>query len=254
MNVPETTFFAIIPEWVLRQASPSAVKLYGLLDRYAGRGGTCWPRREALAESLGCSTRNVSRLVRELETIGALVCEAQYRDDGGQTSNRFYLRRETPTSGGGDTRAEGPLDNDFTPKNESQYEREQEEQKSLVLIHENGVTKDPVAAVYAYWRSARNKTRANYERISPRRRQKIECRLREFSVEDLCAAIDGVARDPWDERHLHDDLTVIFRSQEQVERFLDMRAAAIVPGRVTAASVVARAQESRRRELGQIAG
>lgn len=78
-----------------------------------------------------------------------------------------------------------------------------------------------VKTVYEHWRTARGKTDKRYATISDKRRQKIKSRLREFSVAELCAAIDAVALDPWDERDQHDDLAVIFRSREQVERFLE---------------------------------
>ncbi len=80
-----------------------------------------------------------------------------------------------------------------------------------------------LATVYNHWCVARGKTDPRYQRISDGRRKKIQARLREFTEAELCAAIDAVARDPWPERPHHDDLTVIFRSREQVDRFLEMR-------------------------------
>lgn len=74
--------------------------------------------------------------------------------------------------------------------------------------------------VYDCWRSERGKTNARYDTISKARRQKIIARLREFSLADLERAIRAVALDPWDERSQHDDLTIILRSREQVEKFL----------------------------------
>jgi hypothetical protein len=78
-----------------------------------------------------------------------------------------------------------------------------------------------VQDVYDYWREKRGKTDARYaKRIAPNRRKKIAARLREFTSEELKRCIDGVALDPWEDRPRHDDLTIIFRSQEQVEKFL----------------------------------
>jgi hypothetical protein len=84
------------------------------------------------------------------------------------------------------------------------------------------VTSSPfVQEVYDYWREKRGKTDARYaKRIAPNRRKKIAARLREFTSEELKRCIDGVALDPWEDRPRHDDLPVIFRSQEQVERFI----------------------------------
>ncbi len=81
--------------------------------------------------------------------------------------------------------------------------------------------KDDLQAVYEHWRKARGRTDVRYSRISEARRQKIATRLREFDAAELIRAIDGVANDPWEERLQHDDLITIFRSREQVERFLE---------------------------------
>lgn len=79
---------------------------------------------------------------------------------------------------------------------------------------------NPIRVVYDHWRTERSRTDRRYERISDARRQKIAARLREFTVDELKSAISAVALDPWEDRPRHDDLTVILRSREQVERFL----------------------------------
>lgn len=113
------------------------------------------------------------------------------------------------------------------PSLEVQKQRVSKNQKLSPTISSNleeAKSGASVKRVYDHWRQARGKTRSNYQTISPARRQKIQARLREFSEADLLAAIDAVARDPWPDRGLHDDLTVIFRSREQVERFLELPA------------------------------
>lgn len=81
---------------------------------------------------------------------------------------------------------------------------------------------EDVIRVYEHWRETRGRTRKNYDRMSPGRRRKIEARLKEFSADDLCQAISNVANDPWEDRPKHDDIMVIFRNREQVERFMEM--------------------------------
>jgi hypothetical protein len=76
--------------------------------------------------------------------------------------------------------------------------------------------------VYDHWRTARGRTRASYDRPLPERVKVIQTRLRRFSPAELCRAIDGVAADPWEDRPLHDDLKIIFRSDAQVEKFLEL--------------------------------
>lgn len=79
-----------------------------------------------------------------------------------------------------------------------------------------------LAAVYDHWRHARGRTSPRYRRISPKRREKIQARLREFTADELIRVIDAVAVDPWPDRARHDDIPVIFRSREQVDRFLEI--------------------------------
>lgn len=102
-------------------------------------------------------------------------------------------------------------------------EKESTNFATLVSNKENPPTplSPELRAVYEHWRTARGRTDARYSTISEARRKKIASRLREFNAAELIQAIDGVANDPWDERPQHDDLTTIFRSQEQVERFLE---------------------------------
>lgn len=79
----------------------------------------------------------------------------------------------------------------------------------------------PAERIFDHWKSTRSKSGS---RLTDNRRRKINTRLATFSEDDLVRAIDGVAFDPWEERSLQDDLTIIFRSDEQVEKFLALAA------------------------------
>jgi hypothetical protein len=94
-----------------------------------------------------------------------------------------------------------------------------------------------VRQVYDHWRTQRNRTHGRFRTITPNRRKKITSRLEEFTSEELIRAIDGVALDPWDERPRHDDITIIFRSQEQVEKFIAL-AENPPPQKITAAQLL----------------
>ncbi len=98
-------------------------------------------------------------------------------------------------------------------------------QEASPLVAEKPATDTgQVRLIYEHWRSERGKVSNRYVKISEARKRKIQTRLREFSVDELLLAITNVANDPWPDRPSHDDLTVIFRSREQVERFLEMPA------------------------------
>ena len=100
------------------------------------------------------------------------------------------------------------------------------DKEHLPASHEPSSTstpsKDDVRTVYDHWRSVRDKSDPRYERISDERRKKVQARLREFSVNELCRALDAVAHDDWPERARHDDLTVLFKNRESVDRWLEL--------------------------------
>ena len=86
-------FFAIIPEWVLyADISPQAVRLYGVLRRYADRDGSCFPSRKRLASDLRMeSTKPVDRALKELITIGAITSEHRFTEQGDLQSNLYTV-------------------------------------------------------------------------------------------------------------------------------------------------------------------
>lgn len=141
-------------------------------------------------------------------------------------------RRAAGSLGGkASTRAK---DKHLLKQNPSKPQAEQEQEQELSTktpsvspeIPAESSAPSGVVDVYDHWRVQRGKSHGRYTKISAARRGKIQSRLREFTIPELCLAIDGVAYDPWADRSMHDDLTVIFRSREQVERFLEFRAAA----------------------------
>lgn len=86
-------FFAIIPEWVLfADISPQAVRLYGVLRRYADRDGSCFPSRKRLASDLRMeSTKPVDRALKELIAIGAITSEHRFTEQGDLQSNLYTV-------------------------------------------------------------------------------------------------------------------------------------------------------------------
>jgi hypothetical protein len=93
-------FFAIIPEWVLyADVSPQAVRLYGVLRRYADRDGSCFPSRKRLASDLRMeSTKPVDRALKELVTLGAITIEHRHTEQGDLQSN-LYMVLSVPLGG-----------------------------------------------------------------------------------------------------------------------------------------------------------
>lgn len=81
----------------------------------------------------------------------------------------------------------------------------------------NASSSEEVEEIFQHWKNARSKERA---RFTDTRKVKVKARLKSFSAIELIRAIDAVALDPWEDRSRHDDLAIILRSDEQVEKFL----------------------------------
>jgi hypothetical protein len=86
------TYFAIIPEWVLdAPISPTAVRCFALLQRYANNHNTCWPSRTTLANRMRCSTDTVDRALKELVNIDALTIQPRTATAGQPQTNLYTL-------------------------------------------------------------------------------------------------------------------------------------------------------------------
>ncbi len=66
----------MVPEWLLdADVSDRAVRLWAILDRYAGSNGAAFPSRSTLAKRLRCSVDTIDRSLADLEAVGALEVE-----------------------------------------------------------------------------------------------------------------------------------------------------------------------------------
>lgn len=83
-----------------------------------------------------------------------------------------------------------------------------------------------VATVFQHWKQVMGRTAA---KLTLKRAQLIKARLRDSTVDELLMAVDGCAASAWhmgrnDRRTRFDDLTLICRDREHVERFLELAA------------------------------
>lgn len=84
--------FAIIPTWVLdADVSAQAVRLYGILRRYADVHGYAYPSRRTLAERLHVKdVQTVDRALTELTELGAVEVVPRFQD-GRQVTSGYVL-------------------------------------------------------------------------------------------------------------------------------------------------------------------
>jgi len=234
--------------WAVEQHPGSGVRKSVLLAlAYCANHETnlCNPRVATLCGMTDYSDRAVRDALALLETEGYIGRVRERHDDGTYGHYHYSFPALTPAASPADgtdpdQRRLPPVAPPASPAGqELEVDLEPEPlpseastaQDGLFVVQDasegrplsiNGGTNGAVAEVYAYWCEQRGKTRSNYRAISPKRKDIIGKRLKEFTVDDLRHAIDGVGCDPWPDRKQHDDLTIIFRSQEQVDKFLEL--------------------------------
>lgn len=74
-----------------------AVAVYMYLKDRAGRDGKCYPAIGTIARELKLSRSTVKRAIADLEKTGYLRKEQRWRENGGKSSNMYYVKQ--PDSG-----------------------------------------------------------------------------------------------------------------------------------------------------------
>lgn len=204
--------------WASSQHTGSASRkavLLALANRANHDTGLCCPSVERISEETEIGERTVRQALADLHADGFITRTRTRREDGSFSNYRYGFPLADP--------APPPATVAADPAADSAGLREPGSLSNLEeTMPPNGGSASDVQIVYDHWRKARGKERSNYDVISASRRAKIRTRLREFERDDLIAAIDNIARDPWPDRAMHDDITIVFRSREQVEKFLEM--------------------------------
>ena len=77
--------------WTHEFGSTTAKLVMMALAKHADEKGKSWPKVQTLAKFCGISSRTVQRQIKEFERAGLLTIQKEYRDDGGQTTNRYFI-------------------------------------------------------------------------------------------------------------------------------------------------------------------
>ncbi len=96
-------------------------------------------------------------------------------------------------------------------------------QPSLLTAEEP--TDDPVKRVFETWRDAF--ARGPRTILDNKRRRVIEAALKTYSPKELEDAIFGYTRDPWPDRKVRNDLTLLLRDAEHIEAGMRLRSALV---------------------------
>lgn len=71
---------------------PRAKALYMYLKDRANKDGRCWPALKTIACDTSMSKRTVQRAIDDLLASGLLTKESRVRENGGRSSNNYYLK------------------------------------------------------------------------------------------------------------------------------------------------------------------
>lgn len=87
--------------WTVNLATASLKLLLLALADNADDKGKCWPSVRLLAEKCGLTPRSIRSLLTDLERLGHIRIEPQFRDDGSQRSNLYYILPSSGSDEGG---------------------------------------------------------------------------------------------------------------------------------------------------------
>lgn len=221
--------FSMIPESLLHSgASDRAVRLYGVLQRFAGADGRCFPTRRALAEKCGCSIASIDRATAELKSVGLLTVQSRKRPDGSFGASSYVLpaqsqsspvRVPTSTGEGTSTHQRGGVLSPVT-----QQEGESVKENQITKETTPQPPKGETAALFALWQTV---TGHPGTKLDNDRKRRIDAALRSHGFADCSDAIHGVMLSSWHmgdnpSGRVYDAISVIFKNAEKLEGFRDL--------------------------------
>lgn len=77
--------------WAHSFNSPTEKLVMLEIASHADENGKGWPKVKTIADCCGISPRTVQRIIKKFEQTSLLTIQKEYRPDGGQTSNRYFI-------------------------------------------------------------------------------------------------------------------------------------------------------------------
>lgn len=218
--------------------SSGAKLLYCYLNSLSAKDGTCYPKNKHLGEKFGISTRQVSRLLDELITTDYVM--VRYADQDTQTGRRFldlYFRGGmTKMSRGVDKNVMGGMTkmsavtdaNNITYKYNLNKEIDAETTASVDRIYRLFLSRF-VADPNDFRRLPKEEhgrvldAASKKYRLTPKRRDKIVCRLKDAGYEMIQKALLYCAEDDFfrgeNDKRWSADLEWLCKSYENIEKY-----------------------------------
>lgn len=231
-----TNEIVVFPVAILSEKlSPTALRLWIALAQFANDERQCWPSRRKLMTLLppGTAKGTLRRARAELEA--AHLVEVEYRSDpktGRDTTPLYTLL--IPVEEGDQT--DSPQGSTGVPLEGVDLVAPRGDQMvapmNLTIEPEQKEPND-LERVFAVWIEATGRHPAR-TRLDDKRKSAIRKALKSHPVEDVMDAVVGWQYDPFycgqnDRGRTYNDLGLLLRDAEHIERFCDLARAAAVP-------------------------
>lgn len=232
-----------IPRALMKDESEDRLSAHGLLvfaalESFADyETGECYAGHAAIGQRARLSVAAVKRALIELQEYGVVRVERH----GANRTNSYWVEytRSTSDSSGGATGSlpESPPDSSGGATNDLQGNDPQlpietptesspaEPEPPNLDVESGEQRKRPGWIVFEHWQE--RIPNAKRKSLTNDRKQKIAARLKSFSAEQLCRAIDAVSVDAFslgvnDRKTPYTDFVTIFKNDSKVDYFLDM--------------------------------
>jgi len=232
--------------WSSTLSPPQRLVALALVD-HADRAGVCFPGAAQLSKRTGLCRRSVLRAVTGLESAGVVTVA---KGHGRRARYQFPLVQESHQSARGEPsrvvteahqsdppavkpavvpeshRCQRVTGDSESRGGDSESRAIRTTSKPLDLFQEPDQEPDPIGLVFAHWATvlwARFHQRK--PKLTPERKSKFEARLRDYSVADLCRAIDAVTESAFhmganDRGRPYIEPETIFRTASKVDSWL----------------------------------
>jgi len=237
----------------------TGLAVYVVVALHAGETGEAWPHQSTIAAILGVSEPTVRRALRRLIAVGIIDRSARVDAHGRKLGNVYRIippdrssvivpgpadrspARAADRSPARDPRARDLLPEGNIPTMNKDLDHPPAESADLVLVGPVDVGKivdvpSTVERVFDEWRRVTGRTGRTI--LTPNRERLIRARIKDgYHLDDLLDAVRGWRRSPFhsgrnQSRTVYNDLELLLRSPENVERFRDLErqtGAAVIP-------------------------
>lgn len=215
-------------------AGPKAT-LLALIGRMGQHGDEwmCWPSQATMADDSEQTERTVRSHLRAFEELGLI--EVRTRVTGVRARGNVYvLNLDTlmgaesvsgaeTISGGDDRKSDASTTGSSQPDDRKPQRDDRQSDAPHIEEQLDEPQEQLEERVFAAWVESTGKTQA---RLDVRRRGLIRRALRDYSVDDVLAAVVGWKNSAWHsgknpDRKVYNDLRLVLRDAEHIEQFIE---------------------------------